>query len=123
MVERGFRFLKDSSFAISEVFLKNVGRIEALGMLMVMMLAVYSLGEHQLRSRLAERSVTVLNQLGKPTATPTLKWVMTFFEGVAEYYRHDPITDTVHCEGLLNMTDRCWDVVEVLGPVCEKYYA
>jgi len=123
VVERGFRFLKDSSFAVSDVFLKKVGRIEALGMLMVLMLAVYSLGEYQLRARLAELGATVPNQRGKPTATPTFKWVMTFFDGVAELYRHDPATDTVHYDGLLNMTDRCWDVVEVFGPVCEKYYA
>jgi len=123
VVERGFRFLKDKSFEISDVFLKNVGRIEALGMLMVLMLAVYSLGEYQLRSRLAELNATVSNQLGKPTSKPTLKWVMTFFDGVIELYRHDPVTDSVHFEGLLNMTDRCWDIVELFGPDCEKYYS
>lgn len=123
VVERGFRFLKDNSFAISDVFLKNVGRIEALGMLMALMLAVYSIGEHKLRSRLKELNVTVLNQVKKPTSKPTLKWVMTFFKGVAEFYRHDPVTDSFHLEGLLNMTDQCWDIVEVFGPVCEKYYS
>lgn len=121
-VERGFRFLNDKSFAISEVFLKKIGRIEALGMLMVLMLAVYSLGEYQLRQRLAERNASVPNQLGKPTSKPTLKWVLTFFDGVDELYRHDPATDSVHCEGLINMTDRCWNVIELFGPVCEKYY-
>ena len=123
VVERGFRFLKDKSFAISDVFLKNVGRIEALGMLMTLMLAVYSIGEHKLRSRLVELNVTVLNQVKKPTSKPTLKWVMTFFKGVAESYRHDPVTDSFRLEGLLNMTDQCWDIVEVFGPVCEKYYS
>lgn len=123
VVERGFRFLKDNSFAISDVFLKNVGRIEALGMLMALMLAVYSIGEYKLRSRLAELNVTVLNQVKKPTSKPTLKWVMTFFKGVAEFYRHDPVTDSFHLEGLLNMTDRCWDIVEIFGTVCEKYYS
>jgi transposase len=122
VIERGFRFLNDKSFAISDVFLKKVERIEALGMLMVLMLAVYSLGEYQLRSRLAELNATVLNQLGKPTTKPTLKWVMTFFDGVAESYRYDPVSDSVHLEGLLNMTDRCWDIVELFGPGCEKYY-
>jgi len=122
VIERGFRFIKDKSFAISDVFLKKVGRIEALGMMMVIMLAVYSLGEYQLRSRLAELNATVPNQLGKPTAKPTLKWVLTFFDGVVESYRHDPITDSVHLEGLLNMTERCWTIVELFGPRCAKYY-
>jgi transposase len=122
VVERAFRFLKDSWFAIADVFLKKVGRIEALGMMMVLMLAVYSLGEHQLRKRLAQRGATVLNQVGKPTAKPTLKWVMTFFDGVVESHRYDPATDTVQYEGVLNMTKRCWDIVEAFGPNCMKYY-
>jgi transposase len=122
VVERGFRFMKDKSFAISDIFLKNKGRIEALAMMMVLMLAVYSLGEYQLRSRLAEFNVTVLNQLRKPTGKPSLKWVLSFFDGVVELYRHDPLTDSIHFEGLLNMTKRCWDIVELFGPGCEKYY-
>lgn len=123
VVERGFRFLNDSSFAISDVFLKKVGRIEALGMMMTLMLAVYSLGEYQLRKRLEQLGKTVPNQTGKPTARPTLKWVMTFFDGVVESHRYDPSTDTVWCEGILNMSKRCWDVVEAFGPICEKYYS
>ena len=123
VVERAFRFLKDSSFAISDVFLKKVGRIEALGMMMVLMLAVYSIGEHQLRKRLAEHGATVLNQVGKPTAKPTLRWVLTFFDGVVESYRYDPAPDTVRCEGILNMTQQCWGIVELFGPICERYYA
>jgi len=121
-VEWGFRFLNDKSFAISDVFLKKIGRIEALGMLMVLMLAVYSIGEYQLRKRLAELNASVLNQLGKPTSKPTLKWVLTFFDGVIESYRHDPATDSVSFEGLLNMNAKCWDVVDLFGPGCEKYY-
>jgi len=34
VVEHGFRFLNDSSFTISDLFLENNGRIEALGMMM-----------------------------------------------------------------------------------------
>jgi len=98
--ERGFRFLNDKSFAISDVFLKKIGRIEALGMSMILMLAVYSIGEYQLRKRLEELNRSVLNQLGKPTSKPTLKWVLTFFDGVVEFYRHDPVTDSVYFEGL-----------------------
>lgn len=59
VVERGFWFLKDPTSASSDVFLKNVGRIEALGMLMVLMLAAYSFGEYQFRKRLAEHGATV----------------------------------------------------------------
>ena len=37
-VERGFRFIKDQSFHVSEVYLKNESRIAALSMLMVLCL-------------------------------------------------------------------------------------
>jgi len=40
-----------------------------------------------------------------------------------ESHRYDPSTDTVWCEGILNMSKRCWDIVEVFGPICEKYYS
>ena len=39
-VERGFRFLKDKSFHVSEVYLKKESRIEALAMIMVLCLAL-----------------------------------------------------------------------------------
>jgi len=91
-------------------------------MMMTLMLAVYSLGEHRLRERLAKRGMTVPNQVGKPTAKPTFKWVMTFFDGVVESHRYDPATDTVQCEGVLNMSPRCWDVLEAFGPTYKEYY-
>jgi transposase len=40
-VERGFRFLKDNSFRVSEIFLKKNTRVEALAM--IMLLFIYSL--------------------------------------------------------------------------------
>jgi hypothetical protein len=94
---------------------------QALGMLMVLMLAVYSPGEYQLRFRLAEFNATVPNRLGKLTAKPSWKWVLTFFDGVVESNRYKPVTDSVHFEGLLNMTKRCWDTVELFGPGCVNY--
>ena len=42
-VERGFRFLKDKSFHVSEVYLKKESRIEALAMIMVLCLFIYSI--------------------------------------------------------------------------------
>ncbi|MBC7321357.1 IS1634 family transposase, partial [bacterium] len=41
-IERGFRFLKDKSFRVSEVYLKKEERIAALLMLMVLSLLVYT---------------------------------------------------------------------------------
>ena len=48
-VERGFRFLKDKSFRVAEVYLKKPQRIEALAMIMVLTLMIYSIAEWMLR--------------------------------------------------------------------------
>ena len=53
-VERGFRFLKDKSFRVSEVYLKKESRIEALAMVMVLCLLLYSIAEWKLRTRLED---------------------------------------------------------------------
>jgi transposase len=48
-VEKGFRFLKDKSFRVTEVYLKKEERIEALSMIMVLSLLFYSIAEWILR--------------------------------------------------------------------------
>jgi len=58
-VEQGFRFLKDKSFRIAEIFLKKPSRIQALAMIMVLCLFVYSLTEYRLRKRLRESGESV----------------------------------------------------------------
>ena len=74
-VERGFRFLKDKRFNIAQVYLKKEERIQALAMIMVLTLLVYSIAEWLLRKRLMETGNSIPNQLKKPTQKPTLKWV------------------------------------------------
>ena len=74
-VERGFRFLKDKSFHVSEVSLKKEERIEALSMIMVLCLLIYSYAEWKLREKLKETGESVPNQLKKPTQKPTMRWV------------------------------------------------
>jgi len=48
-VERGFRFLKDRSFRVAEVFLKKTSRIQALAMIRVPCLFIYSITGFRLR--------------------------------------------------------------------------
>src|SRR5438132_13782340 len=74
-VERGFRFLKDPLFLASSVFVKKPERIVALGLIMVLCLLVYRLAEHRLRTRLAETEQAIPDQLNRPTARPTMRWV------------------------------------------------
>ena len=118
-VERGFRFLKDKSFRVAEVYLKNEGRIEALSMIMVLSLLVYSIAEWMLRTRLQETGETVLNQLKKPTQRPTMKWIFFKFRGVDEAEVH---LDHRIFKQVINMKEELHKILRLLGPSCEKYY-
>jgi transposase len=81
-VERGFRFLKDPMFFAHSLFLKKPGRVMALIMIMVLALLIYALAERQMRKALAENNLTVPDQKGKPTKTPTIRWIFQVFEGI-----------------------------------------
>ena len=118
-VERGFRFLKDKNFLISEVYLKKEERIEALAMVMVLCLLTYSIAEWKLRDRLKETCETVPDQKGKPIVRPTMKWVFYLFRGVSEVVVK--IGNKVNCE-VANMKEVLVKILRLLGLECEKYY-
>lgn len=118
-VERGFRFLKDKSFRVAEVFLKKESRIEALSMIMVLCLFVYAIAEWYLRSRLKETGKTVKNQLKKPIQNPTMKWIFTLFMRPAE------VTVSLHSQiqrFIVNLDEEVTEILELMGPAFEKYY-
>ncbi len=118
-VERGFRFLKYKSFHVSEVYLKKESRIEALAMIMVLCLFIYSIAQWTLRQRLKETGKFVRNQVKKPVQNPTMRWVFFLFRGITEA--------TIRLGGdsvreLANMTEELWDILSLMGKECEKYY-
>ena len=118
-VEKGFRFLKDKTFRVSEVFLKNIGRIQALAMIMVLCLYVYAVTEYKLRKSLKETNETVPSQTGKPTQKPTMRWVFFMFRRVREL--------SLRIEGkvvtrVLNLDETIRKIVRLLGPEYEKYF-
>ena len=118
-VEQGFRFLKDKSFRIAEIFLKKPSRIQALAVIMVLCLFVYSLTEYRLRKRLKETGESVLSQVKKPTQKPTLKWIFFKFRGVLEFklrVRGSPVPR------IGNMKPELVKIVSLLGGPYEKYY-
>ena len=118
-VERGFRFLKDPLFLASSVFVKKPERIVALGLIMVLCLLVYRLAEHRLRTRLAETKQTIPDQLNKPTARPTMRWVFQCFEGVELLH----IRSAVGSQSLvLRLQPMHRLVLALLGPPYEKIY-
>src|SRR5262249_17476764 len=82
VVERGFPFLKDPLFLASSVFVKKPQRIMALAFIMVLCLLVYRLAEVRVRQRLMTTEETVPDQLRRPTARPTMRWLFQCFEGL-----------------------------------------
>jgi transposase len=113
--ERGFRFLKDPLFFASRVFLKNTKRIMALAMIMTLALMVYSLGQYQLRQALLLAEATLPNQKGKPTARPTLRWILQCFQAI----------HLVFIDGLpscIKLNPRQLLILQFLGSSSHKYY-
>ena len=118
-VERGFRFLKDKRFRVAEVYLKKEERIEALAMIMVLCLLIYSFAEWLIRKGLKDTGQSIPDQKGKPTQKPTLKWISFLFYGVAEVTVE--IGKDIHRE-IANLKDSLIIVISILGRDCEKYY-
>lgn len=113
--ERGFRFLKDPLFFASSVFLKTPKRIAALGMIMALCLMVYSLGQRQLRKALSQATQTIPNQLGKPTDTPTLRWVFQCFMAV-----HLVVISGV--KQIVNLTPERRHILKFFSNNSQRYY-
>ena len=118
-IERGFRFLKDKSFHVSEVYLKKESRIEALAMIMVLCLFLYSIAQWKLRKVLKETNKFVRNQVKKPTQNPTMRWVFFLFRGITEL---TIILDGNVEKRVANMKDELWEILGLMGKECEKYY-
>ena len=119
LVERGFRFLKDKSFRVAEVYLKSEKRIEALCMVMVICLMIYSYTEWLMRKRLQEEKETVLNQKKKPTTNPTMKWIYFKFREIksCSFWFNCEFKSSVH-----NLNEELWKILKLLGPGYEKFY-
>jgi transposase len=113
--ERGFRFLKDPLFFTSSVFLNSPQRVAALAMVMGLCLLVYSLGQRALRQALAQAKQTINNQLGKPTASPTLRWVFQCFMSIH-------LVTLAGLKQIANLTDERRWILQFLGAPCRKYY-
>jgi transposase len=119
-VEHGFRFLKDDTFNVSDVYLKSPRRIQALSMIMVLSLLIYNMLEWKLRRRLQEEGKTVRNQVKKQVQNPTMKWIFYLFMGIIEIRQKDKKRTTAQ---LINMTDEQQQILDLLGPAYEKYYS
>ena len=118
-VEKGFRFLKSDTFSVSKVYLKNKGRIQALMMVMVLCLMIYSIAEWKLRDKLEKENESVPNQKGKPTKKPTMRWIFSKFQGITELFTQEE--REIESE-VLNMEEFHWNVLGLLGEEYENMY-
>lgn len=118
-VERGFRFLKDPLFLASSVFVKKPERIMALSFIMVLCLLIYRLAECRLRARLTETQQTIPDQVHKPTARPTMRWVFQCFEGIELLHVQTSATSLVL---ILRLQPIHQLILHLLGPPYEKIY-
>lgn len=113
--ERGFRFLKDPQFVASRFFVKKPERLEALTFIMTLCLAVYAALEFRIREGLKAQKETFPNQLGKPIANPTARWVFECFRGIHVLYGGEETS-------LLNLRKMHLTIIQVLGAKYKKYY-
>lgn len=78
-------------------------------------LLVYTLAQRALRQALAQAKQTISNQLGKPTATPTMRWVFECFQSI-----HLVVLNGV--QQVVNLTQEHQGILQFLGAPCQKYY-
>ncbi|UAW63734.1 IS1634 family transposase [Mycoavidus sp. HKI] len=120
-VENGFRFLKNPDFLADTLFLKSPQRIAALMMVMTLCLMVYNLAQFQVRAKLEAYADTLPNQLGKPTSTPTLRWIFQLMEGVALVRIFDHQRALIH-EAVSNLNDVRIKIIRLFGDTACKIY-
>ena len=80
-VETSFRFLKDP-LIVNDLFLKKPERIEALGMVLMLSLLVWSLIERTLRQYVQEHDTTLPGWDKKRTTKPTTYMLTWMFTGI-----------------------------------------
>jgi transposase len=120
VVERGCVFLKDPLFLASSVFVKRPERIMALACIMTRCLLVYKLAELRVRQRLAATGLTVPDQVRKPTARPTVRWLFQCFEGIDLLHISAP--DGSRATEILRLNALHRRVLHLLGPAYENGY-
>lgn len=118
-VEKGFAFLKSPTCFLSSLFLKKPERIDALLMIMVLSLLVYSIAQRRLRLQLKKSQQTLPNQIGKPTPNPTMRWIFQLFEGVNFVIVSLNDVKTFIIEGINDLRKH---ILSFLSPAIQKIY-
>jgi len=115
-VERGFRFIKDPQFHLNSIFLKKPARINALMMIMTLCLMVYNAGEYEIRKTLESEKETVLNQVGKATSKPTMRWLFQRMNGINQ------VTLPGQKACITGLTEEKKKILRLFGPEIARLY-
>jgi transposase len=117
--EKGFAFLKSPDFFASSLFLKKPSRIDAMLMIMVLSLLIYTIAQRRLRLQLALSNLTLPNQINKEVQNPTMRWIFQLFEGIN--YILTSINGLINrqIQGLNSLQRR---IIELLGPSVKNIY-
>lgn len=102
-------------FFTDSVFLKNPKRIEALAFIMALCLLVYTLAQRQMRLALSNAQSTIKNQLGKPTNSPTMRWIFQCFQSI-----HILVLNNE--KQISNLTQDRRFILSFLPENCRQYY-
>ena len=117
--ESGFKFIKDNTFEVDNVFLKTPERIDGLMMVMTLCLMVYGLSQHKLRQSLKAKKAGILSQSGKMTQNPSMKWVYFLFRSVHELYIQ---TQSTLQRVVLNVHEALQEIVSHFGSRARAIY-
>ena len=115
--ERGCRFLKDSQFFASSLYLKKSERIMALLMVMTVCLLVYAALQYRIRTVLKDHDATFPNQQGKLVQNPTARWVFHYFMGI-----HVLLISGQWSPLVVNLTEEHQSLLRLLGRPYERFY-
>ena len=119
LVEKSFAFIKDPKFFASSLFLKNQQRLQGLLVIMTLALLVYSLAQRHARQQLAVLKSTIPNQINKPTATPTLRWMFQLLEGINYVYVKIDNDEKTVWTGITELRRR---IIKLFYPEVQKIY-
>ncbi len=87
----------------------------ALAMLMTLALMVYTLGQRQLRLALEQANASLPDQKEKPTARPTLRWILQCFLSVHLVFFNN-------LKFQIKLSDRQNLILQFLGASSRNYY-
>ena len=84
------------------LFIKKPSRIDALLMIMMLSLLVYSIAQRRMRLNMRKQEVTIPNQVNQEKSNPTLRWVFQCFEGI-NLLQYD---NEIHLDGFDELRDK-----------------